>query len=139
MTGWKDDSYCIACGRKNPIGMKLEFILKGETLETSRYAFPKEFQGYKGVVHGGMISLFLDEAMVNLPLRLLKTPVVSGSIRVKLKKPLKVGEEVIARAWMAKKKKKIFIVEGRLIKEESGEIIAESEAVCFRMSGEKII
>jgi hypothetical protein len=51
---WVDDRYCFACGEKNPIGMKLQFVLKDDFIETS-FVFPKEFQGYKNTVHGGRV------------------------------------------------------------------------------------
>ena len=76
MNDWVDDRYCFACGEKNPIGMHLIFIETPAGLET-KYTFPRELQGFKGIAHGGMISLLLDEIMVNLPWKKMKVPVVS--------------------------------------------------------------
>lgn len=135
---WVDDRYCFACGEKNPIGMKLQFVLKNDFIETS-FVFPKEFQGYKDTVHGGMISLLLDEVMVNLPWKKYQVPVVSAEINVKLKKPLKIGEKVLARAWIEKERRKIFYVKGIVIKEETSEIIAEATAVCVKVEIKQIL
>lgn len=135
---WVDDRYCFACGEKNPIGLKLSFSVNERTITTD-YVFPKEFQGYKDIVHGGMISLLLDEVMVNLPWLIYKIPVVSAEITVRLKKPLKVGEKVIAKAWFEKEKKRIFYIKGILIKEKDNEIIAESEAICVKIDAKQII
>lgn len=135
---WVDDRYCFACGEKNPIGMKLQFFLKNDFIETS-FVFPKEFQGYKDTVHGGMISLLLDEVMVNLPWKKYQVPVVSAEINVKLKKPLKIGEKVIARAWIEKERRKIFYVKGIVMKEETSEIIAEATAVCVKVEIKQIL
>ncbi len=137
MIQWVDDRYCFACGEKNPIGMHLKFTVSNETIET-RYVFPKELQGYKNFVHGGMISLLLDEVMVNLPWQKLRVPVVSAEIKVKLKKPLEVGEEVIAKAYVARQKGRVFIIKGQVIKEKTNEIIAEGESICFRIDAKQI-
>lgn len=134
MSGWEDDSYCIACGRENPIGMKLDFVLTDDGIETS-YVFPKVFQGYKDTVHGGMVALLLDEIMVNLPLRKDKIPAVSADIKVKLKKPLAVGDEVLARAKYLKTRSRFFIIKGEVIRKKDNELIAESEALCVRVEG----
>lgn len=135
---WIDDRYCFACGEKNPIGMKLSFEIDKESLKTF-YVFPKEFQGYKDVVHGGMISLLLDEVMVNLPWLIYKIPVVSAEIKIKLKKPLRVGEKVIANAWLDKQKKNFYYTKAVLVREQDNEIIAESEAICVKVDAKQII
>lgn len=136
--GWVDDKYCFACGEKNPIGMHLNFTLTGDGGIEAKYTFPKELQGYSGIVHGGMISLLLDEVMVNLPWLKMKQPVVSADIRIRFKKPLKIGEPVIARAFIDKQKKKIFWIKSALIREIDGVEIAQAEAVCMQVSFEQI-
>lgn len=137
MTQWIDDRYCFACGEKNPIGMHLKFLINEDCIET-RYTFPKELQGYKDVVHGGMISLLLDEVMVNLPWQKSKVAVVSAELKIKLKKPLKIGEEVIARAHITKQKGRIFVIKGEVRKKETNELIAEGESICFQIDAEQL-
>jgi len=136
MSAWDDDKYCIACGSENPIGMKLKFTLKDDHIE-AKYTFPREFQGYKGVVHGGMLSLLLDEVMVNLPLRKYMVPVVSVDIRVKLRKPLRIGDPAACRAFFVKEKLKSYVVRGEVRNEINNELVAEAEAVCLKV-GDKI-
>lgn len=136
MSGWIDDRYCFACGEKNPIGMHLTFTETDGGLMT-KYAFPKEMQGYKNIAHGGMISLLLDEIMVNLPWQKFKIPVVSAEMRVKLKKPLKIGEEVTARAWIDRQKSRIVYVKGEVAL-ASGEVVAEGEATCVKIDGKQL-
>ncbi|HRU39917.1 MAG TPA: PaaI family thioesterase [Candidatus Goldiibacteriota bacterium] len=131
MSEWEDDRYCIACGERNPIGMKLVFTETESGLET-KYAFPKEFQGYRDTVHGGMLALLLDEIMVNLPWKKYKKPVVSFDLRVKLRKPLKTGEEITARAFFVSDKGRIVRVRGEIVR-QNGELVAEGEAACMKV------
>jgi uncharacterized protein (TIGR00369 family) len=53
---------CFLCGRQNPVGLKLDFY---EDLETGQvqveFTVPDEYQGYPGVVHGGIVAAVLDE------------------------------------------------------------------------------
>ncbi len=132
---WDDDNYCIACGKNNPIGMKLVFNVDGDTLWT-KYSFPREFQGYKQIVHGGMIALLLDEIMVNLPLRKDKIPAVSYEISVKLRKPLKINESVTARAYYLEFDKRKMTVKGEVIRDSDNEVIATGEAKCLRVKSD---
>ena len=52
---------CFICGLENPVGLKLRFyeIAPGE-IETT-YTAPDHFQGYPGVLHGGIVATILDE------------------------------------------------------------------------------
>ena len=53
---------CFACGRQNPIGLKLEFYEgSGPDQVQAEFAVPDEFQGYPGTVHGGIVATILDE------------------------------------------------------------------------------
>ena len=135
--GWVDDRYCFACGEKNPIGMHLHFTATPEGLE-AKYVFPRELQGYSNVVHGGMISLLLDEVMVNLPWLKSKLPVVSADLRIKLKMPLKVGEPVTAKAWIDRQKKKLYWIKSVLVKDNDGKVVAEAEATCVQVDARQM-
>ena len=60
----KEYTWCFACGKANPIGLKLEFERNDE--ECSATFIPqREHQSYDGRMHGGLISTLLDEVMGN--------------------------------------------------------------------------
>jgi acyl-coenzyme A thioesterase PaaI-like protein len=136
--GWVDDRFCFACGEKNPIGMHLHFKLTDDGGIESKYVFPKELQGYSGVAHGGMISLLLDEVMVNLPWLKFKQPVVSADIRIKLRKPLAIGEAITAKAFIDRQKKKLIWIKGVLTRDRDGVVVAESYATCVQVDAKQM-
>jgi acyl-CoA thioesterase FadM len=70
--------------------------------------------------------------MVNLPWKKLKIPVVSAEMKVKLRKPLKTGEEVSARAWIDRQKGRIIRVKGEVALSD-GSVVAEGEATCVKI------
>jgi len=133
---WQDDHFCFACGDKNPDGLKLDFKVEGEKLIVE-YTFPKKFQGYANVVHGGMLSLVLDEVMVNLPWKKYDTPVVSAELNIRLKKPVKVGQKVIFSSWIEKEKGSLVIMSGQA-ELENGEVVATASAKCLKVDLETI-
>ncbi len=64
----KEYTWCFACGKDNPIGLKMEFTMDAE--ECVAYFTPRqEHQSYDGRMHGGLISVLLDEIMGRLPVR----------------------------------------------------------------------
>ena len=91
-----DDGYCFVCGPKNPIGLKLKFHFNGKTIKTE-FISKKKHQGYLNIVHGGIISTLLDEAMVKLALA-MDIPVVTAQMDIRLRKPLNIGEKIIVEA-----------------------------------------
>ena len=55
--------YCFACGFENPFGLNLTFYNTGPKEVTCEYTVPDHFQGYPGVVHGGIVTTILDEVL----------------------------------------------------------------------------
>lgn len=53
---------CFVCGRENPVGLGLEFYEDTAANQVrADITIPDRYQGYPGVVHGGIISAILDE------------------------------------------------------------------------------
>jgi uncharacterized protein (TIGR00369 family) len=53
---------CFICGRENPVGLKMSFSEDHTTGQVlASLIVPDEFQGYPGVVHGGIVAAILDE------------------------------------------------------------------------------
>jgi acyl-coenzyme A thioesterase PaaI-like protein len=61
-----DDGNCFACGPSNPIGMHLHFERDpaGDGVVAHAVLAP-QFQGWRGIAHGGIVMALLDEAMAH--------------------------------------------------------------------------
>lgn len=53
---------CFACGKNNPIGLKLEWFndYENKQIETT-FTLSDDYCSYPGTVHGGIIATILDE------------------------------------------------------------------------------
>ena len=61
---WQPNSdYCFVCGRKNPKGLYMRFYDNGADEVCADYTIAEEYQGYPGVVHGGVVASILDEVV----------------------------------------------------------------------------
>jgi acyl-coenzyme A thioesterase PaaI-like protein len=58
-----NSDYCFVCGRKNPHGLYMTFYDDGKNQVFSEYTVSDEYQGYPGVVHGGIVAAMLDEVV----------------------------------------------------------------------------
>lgn len=54
---------CFVCGRDNPHGLHMTFYDNGEDEVVADYAVPNAYQGYPGIVHGGIVAAMLDEVV----------------------------------------------------------------------------
>ncbi len=57
---------CFVCGRSNPVGLYMRFHDDGESEVTSEYTVPAHYQGYPGIVHGGVLAAMLDEVVARV-------------------------------------------------------------------------
>lgn len=134
----EDDHRCYACGPDNPQGLKLKFEHPRKGMLRATVVFAKHHQGFKNIVHGGMMALVLDEIMVNLAWR-EGIPAVTGELRVRLKKAAKTGQKVHLEGVMeaGEGDKKVFYA-AATAKDDSGEVLATAKATCIRIQNHNI-
>ena len=88
------DGRCFGCGPLNHEGLAMTFVPAGEgTSVCDSYVVPDRFQSWKGVVHGGIVALILDEA-VGWAAWHAGHPGVTGKLEVRYRQPLQLGEQV---------------------------------------------
>lgn len=112
-----DDGYCFVCGQKNPVGLRLNFSFNGKTIKTE-FLPKKEHQGYLNIVHGGIISTLLDEAMVKLAIA-MGMSVVTAEVELRLKNPLSVGQKVVIEAEILSITKKLIEAYAKAVTEDN--------------------
>ena len=125
----EDDHYCFVCGENNPSGLHLKFSIQEGKVFTE-FIPRKIHQGYKDIIHGGLISTILDEAMVKAAL-MQGIPAVTAELTVRFRNPLLAGEKAIIEAAILKSNRKI-IEATALIKKTDETVIAEGTAKLLR-------
>jgi uncharacterized protein (TIGR00369 family) len=58
-----NSDHCFVCGRKNERGLRMTFYDDGRNQVVSNYTVDELYQGFPGVVHGGVVAAMLDEAV----------------------------------------------------------------------------
>ena len=128
----RDDHYCFVCGTRNKSGLHLEFRLNNdEDMMSTEFTPQKRHQGFKDIVHGGLIGLILDEIMVNLAWK-KGYPAVSAEFTVRLRKMARIGEKISFKSWIEREQKKMVYTcsEARNV---TGDVIATAVAKCYKL------
>ena len=124
-----DDGFCFACGMDNSSGLRLEFR-GGNGRVTSEFVPQKAHQGFKDIVHGGIITTILDEAMVKAVLS-LGIEALTAEITVRFKMPLLVGEKAFIEAEINKIGNRLVETSARIRKADAS-VVAEAGAKLLR-------
>ena len=119
---------CFGCGKKNPIGLKLKFEWDGKTVKGE--FTPTEFhQGWKEIIHGGILTTALDEAMGYVTF-FEKVPAVTGTLQVTFRRPAVIGQTLVITASIAKKARRLVETEAKLTSKD-GSTISEAKATQY--------
>jgi len=124
---------CFVCGDKNPIGLNVPFYVKAQKV-VAEYTAGRHFEGYKDILHGGILSALLDEVMIRSVLA-LGIYVLTSEIKVKFKKIVKIGDRLFLEGRMIEDKGRILLAEGKITNQEN-EVVAEGEGKFFKAQGE---
>jgi acyl-coenzyme A thioesterase PaaI-like protein len=127
-----DDQMCFCCGTKNPIGLKLRFELTPEGRMRTVWRPRKEHQGFKDIIHGGLVATVLDEVMIRL-LYDAGIQAVTGAMEAKFLKPMKWGRDYRFEAWLIQDRGRAVRTEGEAVDVETGERVAWGRAICVRV------
>jgi len=116
---------CWVCGEGNPDGFKVTFSTGDNDSIFFKTRIPSKYQGYDGVVHGGLISALLDEVMANC-FFLIGIRCVTTEMHIRFFKPLPVEHEVIVSGKILERMRKMGRAKG-WIEDVSGVRYAEGE------------
>lgn len=116
---------CFVCGPNNPMGFKVRFILDGDDGIHFKIKFPPIYQGYDGIVHGGLISTVLDEVMANCFFR-RGIDCLTAEISVRFLKPVPINTDLKVVGKIVRKGSRIGVARG-WIEDSQSRIYAESE------------
>jgi len=123
-----DEGFCFGCGRRNPIGLKLKFARDGDGIRTE-FTPDKVYQGWPGLLHGGILGTLLDEAMSNIAYDTGST-CLTASINIRIRQPVKVEVPLVITARITRHRIRLIETEGQVCLKD-GTIIAESTAKQF--------
>jgi acyl-coenzyme A thioesterase PaaI-like protein len=121
---------CFVCGVENPVGLRLKIYQTEPGVIETTYTAPDHFQGYPGVLHGGIVASLLDEISGRVLMGDPSEPrfMFTGKMEVKYRKNVPTGKplRVVGKAGKSKGK----TAEGWAgIYDEEGILLAEANTL----------
>lgn len=127
---------CFVCGLENPVGLRMSFYQDDQGRVVTRWTPPEVYQGYPGVLHGGIISTILDEVMVRVAIA-QGIWAVTGRMEIRFRKAVPVGEELTAVGEPVRVRQRTVETRAEL-RLVDGTVAAEATGVYIRVPEEQI-
>ena len=119
--------HCFACGTENPIGLNLQFYRLGDAVCTE-ITLDKQYEGWEGVIHGGIVSTLLDEVMSWAIMYTKKVFLVTRKMDIKYVRPVLVGTPLRVAGKLMDDSQPPKIRARAEIRDEQGRLLVRSNA-----------
>jgi len=129
---------CFVCGRQNDVSLRATWYNDIEAQKVrSTLTIPEHFNGYPGVVHGGIVATLLDETAGRALLLDGDDSLLMVTLRleVKYRLPTPTGQPVSLAGWVVQRSKARARVAAEL-RLQDGSVAAQAEAVVVRPGDE---
>jgi acyl-coenzyme A thioesterase PaaI-like protein len=122
---------CVVCWDRHPFGLKVAFRIAGEHTVEGRFACASSYEGYAGVIHGGIVSSLLDGAMVSC-LMAKGLEAYTIDLQVRYKAAVEVGVPAVIRGEWLRAEGPFHLLQATL--EQGGKVRARARAKFFEGS-----
>jgi acyl-coenzyme A thioesterase PaaI-like protein len=132
--------HCFICGMENSVGLHLHIYETGPGEVEATYIAPDHFQGYPGVLHGGIVAAIVDEMsgralMGSDPMdpRFMFT----AKLEVKYRKNVPIGRQLKIIGKAGKSRAKSAEAWAGIYDAETNELLAEGKALLMDVPAEQ--
>lgn len=136
----KDDHFCFACGALNPDGLRLKFEYPEPGFCRTEWVPVRKYQGWQGILHGGIISTLLDEAFAHSlggAARGAGLVAVTAEMTVRFEKPVRIGEKLVVEGRVLDEKGRVIHCES-VIKDANGVQLASGSGTLVKLKPAKL-
>lgn len=137
----RERNYCFGCGGANPTGLALTFLYNTEEKTAKSWLIAEErMQGASGWMHGGIISLLLDEVMSKV-LSGMEISAPTARLEVKFRHPVKIGYTLEICGKLQKIEGRKYLLRGEVwhhLENADNILLAEGEGLFIRINKNSI-
>lgn len=120
---------CFVCGPANPHGLHLHFDCRDGVSEAT-FSPPAYLQGWPGVLHGGIVTTLLDEALAYAAWH-AGLQGMTARLEVRLRQPAPLERPLTVRGWVEHRSARAVRARAELL--EGGKVLAEASGTVYRV------
>ncbi len=113
-------SRCFVCGRDNASGLQIQFTTGPAGTAEADWAPVASWEGFQGILHGGIVATVLDEAM-SKAVAATKCQALTAELRVRYRHYVSTGEALHVRGWIVTRAKRLITTEAILAAADGSE------------------
>ncbi|HXK02028.1 MAG TPA: PaaI family thioesterase [Verrucomicrobiae bacterium] len=110
----RSQSGCFACGQENPHGLQIRFRRQDDGEFAATWTPSSAWEGFRGIVHGGVVSTVLDEAM-SKAVAGTGIEALTAELRVRFRHHVAAGEAFLVRGWIVSRNHRLMKTEAVLV------------------------
>ena len=130
---------CFVCGLENPVGLRLRIFQTAPGEIEASFTAPEHFQGYPGVLHGGIVASLLDEISGRAHMGddpLVPRFMFTAKLEVKYRQNVPVGVPLRIVGKALKSKDRSAAAWAGIYHGETGALLAEARTVLINVPSE---
>lgn len=107
-------SECFVCASSSASSLGLRFRRDPDGGVTGEFPCDPRYQGYAGVIHGGIVAALLDGAMTHC-LFAAGVAGVTADLRVRFRHPLLTARPAVVRARISRASPPLYLLEASIV------------------------
>ena len=115
---------CVVCSFANAKGLHLKFDVADDQSVTATFQCNEAFEGYTGILHGGVISSILDGAMGNCMFARGQAT-VTAEMTTRFRHPVATHQEATVTARVTRALHPLYLLEAEII--QNGQVKATAK------------
>jgi len=112
----QEHANCIVCSPSNIWSLGVGFTASEDGVVEGDFDCGSVFEGYDGMLHGGVIASLLDGAMTNC-LFAHGIPGVTAELSVRYRHPINSVISAKVRAWIERSSEPLYVLKAEIIQE----------------------
>ncbi len=122
-----DYAHCFACGRENPMGLRLDGFARDGGDVVAGFRPRPEYAGFHGLLHGGIVATALDEIMAWAGIMTAGVFSLTGTMELRFRRPAEVDVEYELRGRVDERRGRRLLLSGEMI--AAGKVVAQGSGL----------
>lgn len=126
---------CFGCGGRNPHGLALVFRVEGDEI-VAEYTPDERFQGFPGVLHGGVLATMLDETLSRAAVYAGKW-MMTARLEIRYRRAAPIGQALRVSAQPTQVRSRMVSARGAVrLASDPQVVFAEAEGIFMPITAE---